>query len=87
MLTLSALTFAIPCLDVRPSELSVNSPALVAGMKMDLSLSAVWAGESPKYTNFGFSMKTELLAKFTLSHGLTSATSTETISAPLTPQK
>ena len=33
---------------------------------MDLILSAVWVGKSPKSTNFGVSTKTELLAKFTL---------------------
>ena len=54
---------------------------------MDLSLSAVWVGESPKPVNFGVSPKTELLAKSTLLHGLTSATSAENVSTPLTPLK
>ena len=49
--------------------------------------SALWEGESLKPTNFGVFPKTELLAKFTLSHGLTSSTSAETISTPLTPLK
>ena len=50
----------------------------------DLSLSVVWAVENPKSTNFGLSPKMALHAKFTLSHGLTSGTSAETVSAPLT---
>ena len=54
---------------------------------MDLSLSAVWAGESPKFTNFGVSPKTELIAKFILLHGWTSATSAETVSTSITPLK
>ena len=54
---------------------------------MDLSLSAVWVGKSPKSTNFGVLPKTELLAKFNLLHGFTSATSAETVSTSLTPLK
>ena len=46
-LALSAVTLAIPLLDVSLLELSVNPPTLVVGKKMDLSLSAVWAVESP----------------------------------------
>ena len=74
-------------LELSPSELSVNPPALVAGLKMDLSLSAVWEGKSPKSTNFGVSPKTELLAKFIFLRGLTLATLVETVSAPLAPLK
>ena len=45
------------------------------------------AGERPKSTNSGLLMRTELLAKFILSHALTSATSMETASKPITPLK
>ena len=68
-------------------ELSVNPPALVAGVKMELSLSAVLAGNIPKYINFEDSPRTELLAKFILSCTLTSATSTETDSKTINPLK
>ena len=54
---------------------------------MDFSLSVVWAGVSLKSTNFGVSPKTELLAKFTLSHGLMSVTSAETDSTRIAPLK
>ena len=54
---------------------------------MDLNSSTVWVGESPKSMNFGVSQKMELLAKFILSCGLTSATSAETVSTPITPLK
>ena len=61
--------------------------ALVAGEKTELSLSTVWAGESPKSTNFGVLPRTELLAKFILLHALTLATSPETASKSITPMK
>ena len=54
---------------------------------MDLSLSVLWAVDSPESTNFGFLPKTELLAKIILSRVLTSATLAETVSTPLTPLK
>ena len=46
-LTLSAVTFAIRCLDTSPSEVSVNPEYLIAGPMADLSLSIRWAVESP----------------------------------------
>ena len=44
-LTLSAVTFEIPCLDLSPSKLSVNLRTLAAGMITDLILSDMWEVE------------------------------------------
>ena len=55
--------------------------------KYGVELSAVWAGESPKSTNSGASPRTGLLAKFILLRALTSATSPETATKPITPLK
>ena len=65
----------------------MNPPAMVAGSKMELSISAVLAGKSPKSTKFGALTRTELLEKFILLRALTSATSPDNATKPITPLK
>ena len=57
---------------------------MLAGAKTDLSLSAVLGGNSPKSKKFGLSPRTELLAKSTPPHKLTSSLSSGTVSTPIT---
>ena len=57
---------------------------MVAGAKTDLSLSAAFAGDSPKFMKFGLLSRTELLVKFIPLHELTLSLSPGTISTPIT---